>query len=145
MITIRPVNRLDIPVLEGLCSQLGYPASESEIRHRLEDLLTLRDHCLLAAVSDSGKVVGWVHGFIRRLLIAPTHIELGGLVVDHSQRNQGIGQKLLSAIEDWAVDQDIDRVYVRSNAIREDAHRFYQRLGYRKIKTSLTFIKDVGA
>jgi len=144
MITIHPASQNDIPALTGLCVQLGYPNTESEIAPRLTDLAALSDHVLLVAVLDSGEVVGWAHGFIRKLLIVPPHIELGGLVVDESQRGQGIGEKLLAGIESWAVSQGIDTVFVRSNLVREAAHRFYERLGYTKVKTSLTFTKEVG-
>jgi GNAT superfamily N-acetyltransferase len=88
-----------------LCDQLGYCCTEFEVEGRLEDLTPRSDHILLVAVSASGKVVGWTHGVIRRLLIIPTHLELGGLVVDESQRGQGVGEKLISAIKAWAVDQ----------------------------------------
>ncbi len=144
MITIRSASRNDIPTLARLCDQLGYPSKESEIESRLENLTTLSGHIVLVAVLSSGEVVGWTHGAIRKLLIIPPHVELGGLVVDESQRGQGIGEKLMSAIEAWAVGQGINTIYVRSNLIRKDAHRFYENLGYKQVKTSLTFIKTLG-
>lgn len=141
--TIRTASQSDIPALAELCSQLGYQCTESEVEVRLADLINRSDHILLVAVSKSGKVVGWAHGAVRRLLINPTHVELGGLVVEESRRGQGTGEKLMSAIEAWAVDQGIETVFLRSNAIRTDAHRFYKKLGYEQVKTSLTFTKTL--
>lgn len=145
MISIRTASPSDIPALVELCAQLGYPSTESEISQRLADMSARRDHLLLVAELDSGEVVGWVHGVIRRLLIVPPHVELGGLVVDESWRGQGTGQGLMAGIESWAASQECDTVFVRSNIIREGAHRFYEGLGYHQDKTSLTFIKEVGA
>jgi GNAT superfamily N-acetyltransferase len=141
MVAIRTACTTDIPALVNLCEQLGYPTTALEILGRVKDLNSLDDHLLLVAETDSGQVVGWVHGSIRKLLVIAPHIELGELVVDESQRGQGIGEQLLHAVEAWASDQGIKTVLVRSNAIRVDAHRFYQRLGYENVKTSLTFIK----
>jgi len=144
-IVIRHASREDLPVLTDLCSQLGYPCSESEILGRLEDLVLSNGHTLLVAVAPGGRVVGWAHGAIRRLLVVPPHLELGGLVVDKLWRGRGIGKKLMDNIESWAVDQGVDTIYVRSNVSRTDAHLFYRRLGYEDIKTSLTFQKKVAA
>ncbi len=143
MVTIRSACEADIPALVDLCKQLGYPTAMDEIERRVADFTSMNDHTLLVAVSGSEDVLGWVHGFIRKLLVVAPHIELGGLVVDERQRNQGIGEQLLSAIEAWAVDRGIKTIFVRSNAVHKDAHRFYQRLGYDLVKTSLTFIKDI--
>jgi N-acetylglutamate synthase-like GNAT family acetyltransferase len=141
--TIRTASQSDIPALAELCSQLGYQCVESEVEVRLADLINRSDHILLVAVSESGKVVGWAHGAVRRLLITPAHVELGGLVVEKSQRGQGTGEMLMSAIEAWAFGQGIETVFLRSNAIRTDAHRFYKKLGYEQVKTSLTFTKTL--
>jgi GNAT superfamily N-acetyltransferase len=43
--------------------------------------------------------------------------------------------------EEWAQEKGCESVYVRSNAVRERAHRFYERIGYTNVKTSLTFRK----
>lgn len=143
MVTIRTACATHVPVLVDLCEQLGYPTTALEIEARIKDLTGMDDHLLLVAETEAGEVVGWVHGIVRKLLVIAPHIELGGLVVDESQRCQGIGEQLLHAVETWALDRGIKTVFVRSNAIREDAHRFYQRLGYEIVKTSLTFIKEV--
>jgi N-acetylglutamate synthase-like GNAT family acetyltransferase len=141
--TIRTASQSDIPALTELCNQLGYQCAESEVKVRLADLINCNDHILLVAVSESGKVVGWAHRAVRRLLINPAHVELGGLVVEKSQRGQGTGEKLMSAIESWVIGQGIETVFLRSNAIRTDAHQLYNKLGYEQVKTSLTFTKTL--
>ena len=140
---IRRATREDIPSLQGLCEQLGYPSTEAEIKSRLNDLLNSPKHTLLVAETASGQIIGWVHGCIRELLIVAPHIEVGGMVVDKTFRNQGIGKELLTGIEDWGMGKGIFTIYVRSNQTRVDAHRFYLNQGYRQIKKSLTFRKGL--
>jgi len=134
----------DVPALTRLSNQLGYPASEAVTQARLEILLSESEHALLVAESEEGKVVGWVHGLVRKLLIHDVHIEIGGLVVDEAYRGRGIGRKLLAEIEDWAKAKGIQAVFLRSNIVREEAHQFYEKAGYEMTKTSKIFWKDVG-
>jgi GNAT superfamily N-acetyltransferase len=142
-IRIRPAIKKDLAALTKLCEQLGYPASQEDIAKRLDELLNDADHTLLVALTSQDKVVGFVHGFIRRLLIANRHIEIGGLVVEEEYRHQGIGKQLIAACENWAVREGIMVVFLRSNIIRIDAHRFYQNQGYEFLKTSYTFVKQL--
>ena len=68
---------------------------------------------------------------------------IGGLVVRDGTRGLGIGKRLCLEVEEWARSKSIPVVRVRSQIMREDAHRFYLRDGYRKVKTSLVFEKSL--
>ncbi len=143
-IIIRLAAAADSPRLTVLSAQLGYPVHEAELRARLVDHILPDPDCVLyVAQTADGEVIGWAHAFIRPLLTDPLHIELGGLVVDERYRSQGIGKRLMEYIEAWACERGCEAVYVRSNVKRERAHRFYLRIGYRVIKTSLTFVKPL--
>jgi len=142
-ILIRPATKRDLADLTRLSEQLGYPATRAEMAQRLDDLLYRESHIVLVAQNPQGVVIGWLHGFIRRLLMTDAHIEVGGLIIDEGYRGQGIGNKLISACESWAYDKAIDTILVRSNIVREDAHRFYHRIGYQTLKTSLIFKKEL--
>ena len=75
------------------------------------------------------------------LVQVPFLAEIGGLVVSGGHREEGIGEALLAACEVWAIGRGHRELRVRSNAVRERAHRFYLRHGYAVEKTSLTFHK----
>lgn len=64
-----------------------------------------------------------------------------GLVVASGSRNEGVGTNLLSAAEGWAFGHGAAAVAVRSNVIRDRAHRFYERNGYRRVKSQHIFEK----
>ncbi|KPL22156.1 MAG: hypothetical protein AMJ93_07880, partial [Anaerolineae bacterium SM23_84] len=66
-----------------------------------------------------------------------------GLVVDSNWRGRGVGRALLEAAEAWALEGGSEVMYVRSRITRVDAHAFYKHLGYRELKTSLTFVKPL--
>ncbi len=67
--------------------------------------------------------------------------EVNGLVVAEEQRSLGAGARLLKAAEDWARKHGCPSMHVRSNVIRERAHKFYERLGYEHYKTQKAFRK----
>ncbi|TCO57013.1 ribosomal protein S18 acetylase RimI-like enzyme [Actinocrispum wychmicini] len=86
----------------------------------------------LAVVDRDGEVVGTLQltvtpGLSRKGMRRAT-IEAVRIRAD--QRGEGLGQRLI----EWAVDQARERgcglVQLTTDASRDDAHRFYQRLGF---------------
>jgi GNAT superfamily N-acetyltransferase len=142
-VIVRPAQKNDAPALRKLADQLGYQFTEEAAQTRLETLLSESEHIVLVAETDENEVVGWAHGFIRKLLIHDAHIEIGGMVVGDGHRGMGIGQTLLVGIEDWAREMGFNVVFLRSNIIREEAHRFYEKAGYEHTKTSKIFWKNL--
>jgi GNAT superfamily N-acetyltransferase len=69
---------------------------------------------------------------------------LGGLVVDEGHRGRRIGRLLMETAEAWASARGCEALYVRSNVVRERAHRFYKEMGYDLIKQSCVFLKELG-
>jgi GNAT superfamily N-acetyltransferase len=140
-VTIRPAVVEDVPKLAGLADQLGYPCKVESMADRLDQLCTRPDHAILVAESPAAGVMGWVHVFVRPLLIAESAAEIGGLVVDSDFRSQGIGENLLKAAEAWALEAGYARLRVRSNVIRKRAHHFYHLRAYQVVKTQIVFEK----
>ncbi len=140
-VTIRPARIQDADAIARLSDQLGYPASREEVEERLAHILGERDHAVYVAVSAQGEVVGWIHIYLCPLVEMALQAEIGGLVVEGRLRGRGIGQRLLERAERWAAERGCSAVMVRSNVVRERAHRFYARLGYRLMKTQRVFTK----
>lgn len=138
---IRPARREDAARLAELSAQLGYPCSTQRMKSRLASLLKDRTHAVLVAEIPSGAVVAWVHVYARTLVESDLHAEIGGMVVDERFRGRRIGKALLEQAEQWARKKKLRSVYLRSNIIREAAHAFYQKAGYKKIKTQHAFLK----
>ncbi len=139
---IRAASTEDAGVIARLCGQLGYPATGEQIRHRLREILGREDHAVV--ISERGSaLVGWAHASVRHLVESDACAEICGFVVEETHRGQGVGTELLEAIEDWARGQGRDAIRVRSNVLREDAHRFYEGHGYRCSKRQAVLAKTL--
>ena len=139
---VRAASESDIVALARLSGQLGYPATPASIQERLHIIHTRGDGQVLVAERDDA-VVGWIHVFGAHTLESPAHAEIGGLVVDELHRCRDIGSQLLEAAERWSASAGYSTVRVRSNVVRERAHRFYQRAGYRLLKQQAVFAKTI--
>jgi len=126
-----------------LATQLGYPSTAAEVRRRLGRILKQPGHAVFVAEKSDVGVVGWAHVFVHALVESDTFAEVGGLIVDERERGQGIGKGLMARVESWARARGARNVSLRSNIIRKDAHAFYEKLGYRIIKTQLAFRKSL--
>jgi GNAT superfamily N-acetyltransferase len=142
-VSIRQLAVADAEAAAELSSQLGYPCSAGELRERIEELSRAPDRVAFAAVVDGqgGQIVGWIDAAMERHLQSPASAVIGGLVVREDMRGLGVGRRLCLEVEDWARSKSVPLVRVRSQIKREDAHRFYLRDGYRKVKTSFVFEK----
>ncbi len=140
---IRSAVETDVEAIAALSGQLGYPAQPAEIKARLERIQAQGDGQVLVA-EVGGRVVGWVHVRGEHTLESPALAAISGLVVDEGQRRRGVGAELMAAAERWAVSMRYDTVRLRSNVIREAAHRFYRRLGYSEAKRQVVLSKVVG-
>lgn len=138
---IRPARLDDAEQIAGLCRQLGYPTSVEQAQHRLQQLLGDADHAIYVAEGPQGQIGGWIHAYVRRLLVADPHAALGGLVADAGNRRSGVGRLLLEQVEAWARERGCATVRVNSNVIRDDARAFYEAQGYAMIKTQRAFRK----
>jgi GNAT superfamily N-acetyltransferase len=143
-IRIRKARRSDAERIARLCGELGYPASPDQIKTRLRQITPTSKHAVFVAEStDAVGVVGWVHVSVSHLLESDVRAEVNGLVVAEGQRSVGAGTKLLQAVEEWARKRGCRGMNVRSNVIRERAHKFYERQGYKHYKTQKAFRKPL--
>jgi ribosomal protein S18 acetylase RimI-like enzyme len=141
-VKVRKADISDAPAIARLSCQLGYPTTTSLSSIRLAHLLNNKDHAVMVAVSEPDQVVGWIHVSSTPRIETDPFAEIGGLVVDETQRCLGIGKLLLVSSLIWAKDNGFHTLRVRSNIIRAGAHRFYQREGFQVTKTQVVFEID---
>ncbi len=129
-LVIREASLADAAALAALVTQLGYPATASEIRDRLAYWLPDPMSVILLAEVD-GRVIGSLS------LHAIPYLERTGrwariesLVVDEAERGTGTGRALIAAAEQAARQWNCCTVEVTSSRNRGDAHAFYQQMGY---------------
>jgi GNAT superfamily N-acetyltransferase len=140
---IRKARRSDVERIAELSGELGYPASTAQVAARLRQLKPVSKHAVFVAESPDAAtgLVGWLHVSVSHLLESDIRAEVNGLIVAEGQRSAGAGAKLLDAAEEWARRHGCQGMNVRSNVIRERAHKFYERQGYEHYKTQKAFRK----
>jgi len=143
MITIRRAALSDAERLGELSAVLGYAVPPATMSARLARLLASAADIVAVAVAPPGLVVGWIHGAEHELIETGSHCEILGLVVDADHRRVGAGRELVAAVEAWAAGRGLECVRVRSNVVRVESHPFYERLGYRRVKTQHSYRKPL--
>jgi ribosomal protein S18 acetylase RimI-like enzyme len=141
MFSIRHAVIADAPRLAGLSEVLGYPVDAGALADRLARLLARAEDAVLVATAPSDEVVGWIHAAEQEFLEVDRRCEIAGLVVDAAYRGQGVGRQLVEAAERWAAARRLGAMSVRSNVVRAESHPFYERLGYRRVKTQHAYRK----
>jgi GNAT superfamily N-acetyltransferase len=139
-IKIRAIELSDAVAAAALSGELGYPSTAEVFQSRIEGLNGAGAHAVFVAAAE-GKVIGWVDVSLVEHLASDPYAEIGGLVVAEGFRSRGVGERLMRHAEQWAVAKGRTKLLVRSRVVRDKAHRFYQRIGYREVKVSKVFEK----
>jgi len=131
-LTIRAAEMNDATPLAQLMCELGYETTKSEMQMRLEPIVADERLRTFVAVCD-GNVCGMIS-----TLIYPSieHNDLSGrivaLVIMSTMRRRGIGRALITTAEKDFAERRIRRVALNTQLAREDAHKFYESLGYER-------------
>ena len=133
----------DIRRIVDLLVQLGYGNTADELGDRVRRLVIDPRQFMRVAVDDEDEVVGVIHAVELEVLESGRRCELVGLVVDETVRGRGIGHELVMAAERWAAARGLPRASVRSNIVRADAHAFFERQGYVRVKTQHVYRKEL--
>lgn len=138
-LNVREALPSDAARIVALAAQLGYDVPLAHAGATLE-ARDAEGEVLVAIVSRVG-VVGWVDVRIHHNLLTSREAVVEGLVVDEEFRGAGIGGELLAEAERWAGARGCGSVRVRSNAMRERAHAFYEARGYALVKSQRIYEK----
>jgi GNAT superfamily N-acetyltransferase len=130
--TIRDAKLTDAPALAGLMCELGYETTSAEMRRRMKLILCDVNYRTLLAEVD-GKVYGMIgtlacYSFVHNDPCG----RIVALVVRKDSRRWGVGRRLVAAAERDFVRRAIKRVGLNARLSREDAHKFYESLGYER-------------
>ena len=131
-LTIRPAEINDAAALAQLMCELGYETTKSEMEMRIQRIATDERYRTFVAVGD-GKVCGMI-GTLTYPSIE--HNDPSGrivaLVILRTMRRRGIGRALIATVEKDFAQRGIRRIALNTQLAREDAHKFYESLGYER-------------
>ena len=147
--TIRPAVESDLPgIMRLLLADRATFSDElapdaSCYLEALREMQRSGHSCTYVAVEDDRIIGTFMLTFLRHLLRRGSLVAVVEAVrVDASLRGRGLGTSMMR----WAIEESRRRgcsvLQLTSNLARKDAHRFYQRLGFRGthlgMKLSLT-------
>lgn len=140
-VKIRRAKLGDEMSLMQLAAQMGYPITAVEAKERLKDILRQKGEILLVA-DVYGQAIGYVLGTTIIEINTPKTLRLGGMVVNENYRQWGIGRMLMKGLENWAKKENFKIILVPTNIKRKNAHKFYEKTGYKNIKTQYIYEKE---
>ena len=138
MTVIRAAEDRDASELVQLISLLGHEVDEDGVRSRLAELVQGGTPQLVAV--DDDRVVGLCG--LHQMTAIHRDRPVGRvtiLVVREDARRSGTGRKLLEAAAEELRSRGCGLIEITSNERLEDAHRFYEHLGYER--TSFRFMR----
>ena len=141
MFEIREILTGDTEEITRLSAQLGYPNSVQKISRLIRTIQADLENMVYVAQVGETVLAGFVHIFLTNRLFIDPFAEVGGLIVDERYRGTGLGGDLLTQAENWAVEKGCAEMRVRSNIIREDAHKFYIARGFAIVKKQTVLLK----
>jgi GNAT superfamily N-acetyltransferase len=128
---IRPARQTDAIKLAQLITELGYPSQAGEVWSRIEKMPT-ETYETLVAVLD-GDIAGFI-GLLTLPVYEHSH-PIGwvlALCVSSDRQRQGVGTALVQAAEAHYRGRGVIDVRLHSGLQREDAHEFYEKMGFGK-------------
>lgn len=142
---IRSLNIKDSKEIHEINSeQLGYNYSLKNTTKKLNKLLSDNHHFLIGFEdSISKEIVGYLHAEVYDTTYNNTAFNILALAISRKNTRKGIGKKLMQHLELEAKSRGYSFIRFNSGSERENAHSFYDHLGYKKIKTQVKFQKDL--
>lgn len=139
---IRQAKKEDYSEITNLTNELGYPSSEEKVQEILDMVLTHNDHQLFVAEVD-GVLVAYIHLVCTIRISSEPFVEIVAFVVHSNYRKMGIGKSLIKETENWAAEKGYRFIRIRSNIIRQEAHKFFNQRGFNNLKTQEVFLKEI--
>lgn len=133
---IRKLEISDAKELTQLSNQLGYHLSEDSVSENLQIILNTKNHFVFGAELENN-IIGYIHAVRKIRLTSTPFFEIVSLVVDENHRQKGGGKSLIREIIN--LKSPNEKLRVRCQIKRKEAHLFYQKLGFNELKEQKVF------
>ena len=140
--TTREMMEKDAEAVNTLSKQLGYPLSIEQTLQNIKAILKSKDHAAFVAEYEN-KIVGWVGAAQATMIEVMPYCEINGLVINEHHRGMGIGKLLIERVKHWAKEKGNDKIGLRCNVKRTEAHLFYEHLGFTELKQQKKFVINI--
>ncbi len=143
MIEIRSSTVNDSEAIRNLSVQLGYQPTLDTVISGLEAMAKTEGYEVVV-ITQNNVVAGWMSLGVRLRIEDVPFFEVLAIVTDEAKRGSGFGKALMRYAEANAHEKNIPLVLLYSNVIREESHKFYNRVGYQKYKQAFLFRRNIG-
>ena len=140
----RGINTSDTQEIAEICkAALGYDVDVENVKKQIEKLTNDKNQHIIIGYEDetTRKIIGFVHAQMYESFYSDLGLNILGLAVNPDFQGRGIGRKLMNELENYAVDNNISFIRLNSAMKREEAHKFYEHIGYTCDKVQKRFIK----
>lgn len=140
----REINIEDAQEIAEICkAALGYDVDVENVKRQIEKLSNYKKQHIIIGYEDqhTRKIIGFVHAQMYESFYSNLGLNILGLAVNPDFQGKGIGRKLMNKLGNYAVDNNISFIRLNSAMKREDAHNFYEHIGYTCDKVQKRFIK----
>ena len=143
---LRNITLYDAQEIQRISNfELGYDVNLNIVKKQIKKLTEDSLHHIIIGYENeqTRKIIGFVHAELYESLYMDTGLNILGLAVDSDFQGQGIGKKLMSSIEEYALKNNISYIRLNSNVRRAESHKFYESIGYVCDKTQKRLIKKL--
>ena len=114
------------------------------MKRQIEKLTNDKKQHIIIGYEDENtrKIIGFVHAQMYESFYSDLGLNILGLAVNPDFQGRGIGKKLMKRLEQYAVENSISFIRLNSALKREEAHKFYEHIGYTCDKVQKRFIKE---
>ena len=143
---LRNITIFDAQEIQRISNfELGYDVDLDIVKKQIKKLANNNKHHIIIGFENeqTRKIIGFLHAELYESLYMDIGLNILGLAVDSDFQGQGIGKKLMSSIEEYALKNNISYIRLNSNVRRTEAHKFYESIGYVCDKTQKRLIKKL--
>lgn len=134
---IKSLNTEQLTQINVLYSQLSSTGLQTS-SEKVDMALASPSFNLVVAI-DGEKIIG-MGSLIVINFLSSRHANIEDVVVDQSQRGQGLGRKIMQYLIELARAQGVEELHLTSKPARQTANALYQKLGFIRKETNVYFL-----
>jgi len=132
--TVKKLSVDEIPELVKLYDELmsGLVKNELQISQKIYQDVVDNDDYLVIVAKEDDVIIGTAMGVCCKTLAfaGKSFLVIEDVIVAESSKRKGVGRKLFEALDSFAAEKDCAYAILCSSAFREEAHAFYEKMGY---------------
>jgi ribosomal protein S18 acetylase RimI-like enzyme len=115
------------------------PTNSSEIEVFFSKIIDQVNSLVLIAFTDTGEPAGYICAVMNCVPENPFKFEqrvmhIDQMAVSPAYRNLGVGRMLIERVDEYAKELEMDRIELNSWMFNQDAHKFFEKLGFTKFR-----------